>query len=192
MNILDEYIPASQRRLLENWRIRPRQIGFNIGRRGLQDGGATTPSECYLTSAESVTAKDGSIPFCLGRRLVEDRLRFPASERSQLATQARTEEPADTPTPVKRINLLRRPTLTLEARPAETPPEWKGARIGCSIAPPRLKPWPRNDREAVPGPARSPFVATRSPCAGRAVPGFAPAQDLEPRPEPAERSLSAS
>ena len=37
MNVLDENIPASQRQLLENWRIRPRQIGFNIGRRGLQD-----------------------------------------------------------------------------------------------------------------------------------------------------------
>ena len=37
MNVLDENIPASQRQLLENWRIRPRQIGFNVGRRGLQD-----------------------------------------------------------------------------------------------------------------------------------------------------------
>jgi hypothetical protein len=37
VNLLDENIPASQRQLLENWRIRPRQIGFNIGRRGLQD-----------------------------------------------------------------------------------------------------------------------------------------------------------
>jgi hypothetical protein len=37
VNILDENIPASQRQLLEKWRIRPRQIGFNIGRRGLQD-----------------------------------------------------------------------------------------------------------------------------------------------------------
>lgn len=37
MNVLDENIPASQRQLLENWRIRPRQIGFNIERRGLQD-----------------------------------------------------------------------------------------------------------------------------------------------------------
>ena len=37
MNVLDENIPASQRQLLESWRFRPRQIGFNIGRRGLQD-----------------------------------------------------------------------------------------------------------------------------------------------------------
>jgi len=37
VNILDENIPASQRQLLDNWRIRPRQIGFNLGRRGLQD-----------------------------------------------------------------------------------------------------------------------------------------------------------
>ena len=37
MNVLDENIPASQRQLLESWRIRPRQIGFNVGRRGMQD-----------------------------------------------------------------------------------------------------------------------------------------------------------
>ena len=37
MNILDENIPKHQRQLLEGWRIRVRQIGFNIGRRGMQD-----------------------------------------------------------------------------------------------------------------------------------------------------------
>ena len=37
MIILDEKIPASQRALLERWRLRPRQIGVNVGRRGLQD-----------------------------------------------------------------------------------------------------------------------------------------------------------
>lgn len=37
MNILDENIPNNQRQLLESWRIPVRQIGFNIGRRGLQD-----------------------------------------------------------------------------------------------------------------------------------------------------------
>lgn len=37
MNILDENIPKNQRQLLESWRIRIRQIGFNIGQRGMQD-----------------------------------------------------------------------------------------------------------------------------------------------------------
>ena len=37
MNILDENIPRSQRELLRRWRIRVRQIGVDIGRRGLTD-----------------------------------------------------------------------------------------------------------------------------------------------------------
>lgn len=37
MNILDENIPASQRQLLESWRVHVRQIGFNLGRPGMQD-----------------------------------------------------------------------------------------------------------------------------------------------------------
>ncbi len=37
MNILDENIPKQQRQLLESWRIRIQQIGFNVGRRGMQD-----------------------------------------------------------------------------------------------------------------------------------------------------------
>lgn len=37
MNILDENIPRPQRELLERWRIPIRHIGFNVGRRGLQD-----------------------------------------------------------------------------------------------------------------------------------------------------------
>jgi hypothetical protein len=37
VNILDENIPKNQRQALESWRIRVRQIGFNIGRRGMQD-----------------------------------------------------------------------------------------------------------------------------------------------------------
>jgi hypothetical protein len=39
VNILDENIPASQRRWLESRRIRIRQVGFNVGRRGMQDEG---------------------------------------------------------------------------------------------------------------------------------------------------------
>ncbi len=37
MNILDENIPANQRQLLEHWRVHVYQIGFNLGRRGIQD-----------------------------------------------------------------------------------------------------------------------------------------------------------
>jgi len=37
VNILDENIPSNQRQLLESWRIRSRQIGFDIGRRGMKD-----------------------------------------------------------------------------------------------------------------------------------------------------------
>ena len=37
MNILDENIPANQRDLLERWRLRVHQIGFNLSRRGIHD-----------------------------------------------------------------------------------------------------------------------------------------------------------
>ena len=37
MNVLDENIIKDQRQLLRSWRIPVRQIGYNIGRRGLQD-----------------------------------------------------------------------------------------------------------------------------------------------------------
>ena len=37
MNILDENIPKPQRELLEGRRISVRQVGVNIGRKGLQD-----------------------------------------------------------------------------------------------------------------------------------------------------------
>jgi len=37
VNILDENIPANQRQLLEGWRVHVRQLGFNLGRRGMQD-----------------------------------------------------------------------------------------------------------------------------------------------------------
>jgi hypothetical protein len=39
MNILDENIPESQRQLLRSWRIRVRQIGYEVGRRGNSDYG---------------------------------------------------------------------------------------------------------------------------------------------------------
>ncbi|MBI3760940.1 MAG: hypothetical protein HY260_03640 [Chloroflexi bacterium] len=37
MNLLDENILASQRRQLRDWRISVRQIGFDIGRKGMSD-----------------------------------------------------------------------------------------------------------------------------------------------------------
>jgi hypothetical protein len=37
MNLLDENIPANQRVLLERWRMRVYQIGFNLARKGLKD-----------------------------------------------------------------------------------------------------------------------------------------------------------
>ena len=37
MIVLDEHFPESQRQLLKGWRIRFRQIGYEIGRRGLKD-----------------------------------------------------------------------------------------------------------------------------------------------------------
>lgn len=37
MNILDENIPESQRQLLRSWRIRVRQIGYEVGRQGMKD-----------------------------------------------------------------------------------------------------------------------------------------------------------
>jgi len=40
--VLDENISASQRQLLQSWRLRPRQIGLDIGRRGLPDSEVLT------------------------------------------------------------------------------------------------------------------------------------------------------
>ena len=37
MNVLDENIRGDQRRLLEGWRIRVRQIGHDIGLPGMAD-----------------------------------------------------------------------------------------------------------------------------------------------------------
>jgi hypothetical protein len=37
MIVIDEHFPESQRQLLKGWRMRFRQIGYEIGRRGLQD-----------------------------------------------------------------------------------------------------------------------------------------------------------
>jgi hypothetical protein len=37
MNLLDENMPDSQRQLLRSWRVRVRQIGQEVGRRGMRD-----------------------------------------------------------------------------------------------------------------------------------------------------------
>ena len=37
MIILDEHVPPSQRHLLRSWHIAVRQIGYDIGRKGMQD-----------------------------------------------------------------------------------------------------------------------------------------------------------
>lgn len=37
MNVLDENISESQRQLLRSWRIRVRQIGYEVGRQGMKD-----------------------------------------------------------------------------------------------------------------------------------------------------------
>lgn len=37
MNILDENIPRNQRELLISWRVSIRQIGYDSGRKGIQD-----------------------------------------------------------------------------------------------------------------------------------------------------------
>lgn len=37
MNVLDENIPESQRQLLRSWRVPVRQIGHELGRKGMQD-----------------------------------------------------------------------------------------------------------------------------------------------------------
>jgi hypothetical protein len=37
VNILDENILESQRQLLQDWRVHVRQIGYDVGRKGLKD-----------------------------------------------------------------------------------------------------------------------------------------------------------
>lgn len=37
MIILDENFPESQRQLLRGWRVPLRQIGYEVGRKGMQD-----------------------------------------------------------------------------------------------------------------------------------------------------------
>jgi hypothetical protein len=37
MNLLDEHVPEDQRRLLRSWRVPVRQIGYDVGRKGIKD-----------------------------------------------------------------------------------------------------------------------------------------------------------
>jgi hypothetical protein len=43
VNVLDENIVATQRQLLDSWRIRSRSIGGEIGRAGMKDRGEIIP-----------------------------------------------------------------------------------------------------------------------------------------------------
>lgn len=43
MNVLDENIVSDQRRLLEDWGIHLRQIGFELGRAGMKDRNEVVP-----------------------------------------------------------------------------------------------------------------------------------------------------
>ncbi|MCB8950927.1 MAG: hypothetical protein H6650_02835 [Ardenticatenales bacterium] len=44
MNILDENIIDNQRRLLSSWRIRVYQIGFEVGRKGMNNRSVPMPA----------------------------------------------------------------------------------------------------------------------------------------------------
>ncbi|HLG15235.1 MAG TPA: hypothetical protein VJH03_12130 [Blastocatellia bacterium] len=60
MNVLDENIPANQRQRLDNWRIRPRQIGFNIGG---EEWKMTKSSRCYTVSDARLSSRAMKIPL---------------------------------------------------------------------------------------------------------------------------------
>jgi len=50
MNVLDENIPEHQRQLLSSWRIPVRQIGREVGHRGLQDPELNSAAAVRATS----------------------------------------------------------------------------------------------------------------------------------------------
>lgn len=58
MNLLDENIPEHQRQLLRSWRILVRQIGREVGRKGLPDD-AIIPLLHHLTRPTFLTRDDG-------------------------------------------------------------------------------------------------------------------------------------
>ena len=99
MIVLDENIPASQRLLLENWRLRPRQIGVNLGRRGLQDEEITV----FLQKLRRPTFFTRDVDF-YDRQLVHAKyaLVFLAVERHEVAHFVR--------------RLLRHPALGTQAK----------------------------------------------------------------------------
>jgi hypothetical protein len=37
VNVLDENVPRNQRQILQSWRISIRQIGYDVGRKGMKD-----------------------------------------------------------------------------------------------------------------------------------------------------------
>ncbi len=59
MNIIDEQILENQRQLLRSWRIPIRQIGYDIGRKGLKDEGEKGPRQEFKEFSD----------FCLMRTI---------------------------------------------------------------------------------------------------------------------------
>jgi hypothetical protein len=86
VNLLDENIPASQRRLLLSSRVRVRQIGLDVGRAGMQDDEIIA----FLQHLRRPTffTRDGDF---FDRRLCHARycLVFMAVERHEVALFAR-------------------------------------------------------------------------------------------------------
>lgn len=63
MNLLDENIPEHQRQLLRSWRIPVRQIGREVGRKGLQDEAIipllhTLPRPTFFTRDDGFYQRD--------------------------------------------------------------------------------------------------------------------------------------
>ena len=117
MNVLDENIPASQRELLENWRIRSRQMGFNIGRRGEQDDEIIV----FLQKLRRPTFFTRDVDFYDGRLVhVKYALVYLAVERHEVAHFVRRllRHPA-LDTQAKRMGaVVRASSLTTAATPA--------------------------------------------------------------------------
>ena len=73
MNILDENIIASQRQRMRSWRVRVRQVGVDIARKGLQDEEIppifASPASADLLHAGSWFLSAGGLPpavrYCL-------------------------------------------------------------------------------------------------------------------------------
>jgi hypothetical protein len=87
MIILDENIPAEQRERLEQWHLRVRQIGYDIGFSGMEDKQQVIPLLHSLRRSLFVTLDDGFYK----RHLVHDAycLLYLALEQNQVALHVR-------------------------------------------------------------------------------------------------------